>query len=70
MQILSFDEEDIFKAFLDGFSDFFVKKALRSPIGINDLDEYETEKATFAELAEQNSYFVAKLVTGFTFQEQ
>lgn len=54
----------------DCFSDFFVKKALRSPIGINDLDEYETEKATFAELAEQNSYFVAKLVTGFTFQEQ
>lgn len=54
----------------DCFSDFFVKKALRSPIGINDLDEYETEKATFVELAEQNSYFVAKLVTGFTFQEQ
>ena len=54
----------------DCFSDFFVKKALRSPIGINDLDEYETEKATFAELAEQNSYFVAKLVTGFTVQEQ
>lgn len=54
----------------DCFSDFFVKKALHSPIGINDLDEYETEKATFAELAEQNSYFVAKLVTGFTFQEQ
>lgn len=53
----------------DCFSDFFVKKALRSPIGINDLDEYETEKATFAELAEQNSYFVAKLVTGFTIQE-
>ena len=53
----------------DCFSDFFVKKALRSPIGINDLDEYETEKATFAELAEQNSYFIAKLVTGFTIQE-
>ncbi len=54
----------------DCFSDFFVKKALRSPIGINDLDEYETEKATFAELAQQNSYFIAKLVTGFTIQEQ
>lgn len=53
----------------DCFSDFFVKKALRSPVGINDLDEYRTEKATFAELAEQNSYFVAKLVTGFIMQE-
>ncbi len=54
----------------DCFSDFFVKKALRSPIGINDLDEYETEKATFAELAQQNSYFIAKLVTGFTIDER
>lgn len=53
----------------DCFSDFFVKKALRSPVGINDLDEYQTEKATFGELAEQNSYFVAKLVTGFTIKE-
>lgn len=48
----------------DCFSDFFTVKALRSPVGIDDLAEYETEKATFAELAEQNSYFVNDLLNG------
>lgn len=48
----------------DCFSDFFVEKALRSPIGIDDIQEYATEKATFAELAEQNSYFVNELLNG------
>ena len=28
----------------DCFSDFFTEKALRSPVGINDLDEYATER--------------------------
>lgn len=48
----------------DCFSDFFAKKSLRSPIGINDIMEYATEKATFEELNEQNSYFVNDLLNG------
>lgn len=45
----------------DCFSDFFAKKALRSPVGINDLPEYAAEKATFEELRMQNSYFIHDL---------
>lgn len=41
----------------DCFSGFFTEKALRSTVGINDLDEFKTEKATFAEMEKQNSYF-------------
>lgn len=41
----------------DCFSDFFNEKALRSKIGIDDLQEFETEKATFDELSKENSYF-------------
>ena len=48
----------------DCFSDFFTEKALRSPVGIDDLKEYATEKATFDELAEQNSYFINDLLKG------
>lgn len=48
----------------DCFSDFFTEKALRSPVGIDDLAEYATEKATFTELAEQNSYFINDLLKG------
>lgn len=48
----------------DCFSDFFTEKALRSPVGIDDLAEYVTEKATFTELAEQNSYFINDLLKG------
>jgi hypothetical protein len=46
----------------DCFSDFFSVKSLRSPIGLNDLQEYETEKATFEELQEQKSYFIEDLM--------
>lgn len=46
----------------DCFSDYFSVKNLKSPIGINDLEEYETEKATFEELQQQNSYFVNDLI--------
>ena len=46
----------------DCFSDFFTKKNMRSPVGINDLPEYESEKATFEELQSQNSYFISDLV--------
>lgn len=48
----------------DCFSDFFTEKALRSPVGINDLEEYACEKATFDELTLQNSYFVNDLLAG------
>lgn len=48
----------------DCFSDFFTQKALRSPVGIDDLPEYNAEKATFDELNEQNSYFINDLVNG------
>lgn len=48
----------------DCFSDFFTEKALRSSVGIDDLREYATEKATFDELQEQNSYFVNDLLNG------
>lgn len=43
----------------DCFSDFFTKKALRSPVGIDDLQEYGTEKATFGEMGLQHSYFIS-----------
>ena len=48
----------------DCFSDFFTQKALRSPVGIDDLPEYKAEKATFDELNKQNSYFIRDLVNG------
>lgn len=48
----------------DCFSDYFAKKSLRSPVGLDDLPEYETERASFDELAQQNSYFVNDLLNG------
>lgn len=48
----------------DCYSDTFSAMALRSSKGINDLVEYETERASFAELELQNSYFVAELILG------
>ncbi len=41
----------------DCFSDFFTEKSYNSTIGIDDLEEYKTEKATFDEMVSQNSYF-------------
>ena len=49
----------------DCYSDFFAVKALRSNIGIDDLREYATEKASVDELTRQNSYFVRDLTKGF-----
>lgn len=46
----------------DCFSDFFTQKALKGKVGINDLIEYETEKASFEELTKQNSYFMNDLI--------
>ena len=49
----------------DCYSEYFVEKALRSAVGINDFREYIIEKANFRELQEQNSYFVNDLLNGF-----
>ena len=35
-----------------------MKKALRSKIGLNDFEEYQSTNATLEELEKQNSYFV------------
>ena len=53
----------------DCFSDYFTKKALRSTVGIGDLPEYATEKATFEELGMQNSYFINDLIDGMNSDE-
>ncbi len=44
--------------------DFFDRKALFSKYGIDDLPEYQTDKAKWQELTAQNSYFVGDLVDG------
>lgn len=49
----------------DCYSDFFTKKNKRSCYGINDLNEYATEKAKMNELLQQNSYFITDLYNGF-----
>lgn len=54
----------------DCFSDFFIEKALRSPVGIDDLREYATEKATVGELQQQNSYFVRDMIRDFKRSEE
>jgi len=46
----------------DCFSDFFMLKSLESPVGLQDIPEYETEKASFEELLQQNSYFINDLM--------
>lgn len=46
----------------DCFSDFFNQKALRSELGLDDLQEFETEKASFEEMLLENSYFFADLI--------
>ena len=47
---------------LTSHSDYFEKKNLQSNLGIDDLEEYGTEKATFDELKQQNSYFINDLI--------
>lgn len=46
----------------DAYSDYFNNKALRSKVGIEDLEEYGSSKATMDELRMQHSYFVADLI--------
>ena len=45
----------------DCFSEYFNEKALCSNIGLDDLEEYQTERATFDEMLSQNSYFFNSL---------
>lgn len=45
----------------DCMSAFWLERALRSPVGLNDLREYETARATWEELKAQNSYFIRDL---------
>lgn len=45
----------------DCFSDYFNDLASRSNVGLDDYLEYQTEKATVAELQSQNSYFINSL---------
>ena len=45
----------------DAFAEYFNEKALRSALGIEDLQSYETEKATMEELKQQNSYWINDL---------
>lgn len=46
----------------DCFSDIFTFKKLKSKLGLNDLEEFETEKASFEEMLKENSYFFNELV--------
>jgi hypothetical protein len=48
----------------DCFSDFFTTKALRSDVGLDDLKEYHSDRASLEELKEQNSYFISDLING------
>ena len=45
----------------DCFSDYFNDLAKKTKVGLNDYLEYETERATVAELKMQNSYFINAL---------
>ena len=46
----------------DCFSGIFEEKALRAKLGIIDMQEFKTEKATFEEMAQENSYFFNELI--------
>lgn len=53
------DKKDYSQRFAtDCFADFFREKALESPVGLNDIEEYETERARWEEMVKQGSYFI------------
>ena len=55
-------KKDYSKRFVtDCFADFFREKALTAPVGLDDMDEYETERATWEELKKEKSYFIRDL---------
>ena len=45
----------------DCFSEFFTEKTLKSWLGLDDLAEFKTEKASFDEMLQENSYFFEDL---------
>lgn len=45
----------------DCFSEFFTEKTLNSWLGLDDLAEFKTEKASFDEMLQENSYFFEDL---------
>lgn len=45
----------------DCFSEFFTEKTLNSLLGLDDLAEFKTEKASFDEMLQENSYFFEDL---------
>ncbi|MCM1224873.1 MAG: hypothetical protein NC548_61535 [Lachnospiraceae bacterium] len=48
----------------DCYSDFYAQKALDSLVGLEELPEYKSVKATVDEFLKQNSYFMADLLIG------
>lgn len=54
----------------DCFADFFAAKALRSSVGIEGFPEYATERATFAEMNAQHSYFFEDLKNGLGMEDK
>lgn len=54
----------------DCYSDFYMQKALQSLVGLEDLPEYASVKATVAEFLRQNSYFMADLLLGLLRQQK
>lgn len=54
----------------DAYADFFYEKAIRSEVGIEDLEEYESERATLPELEAQHSYFIGNLMKNFELEEK
>jgi hypothetical protein len=45
----------------DCYGEFYAQKVSRSNVGLSDIPEYQTERATFPELENQDSYFIKDL---------
>lgn len=46
----------------DCFKEVFINRALKNKIGLNDIIEFKSEKATFEEMMLENSYFFNDLI--------
>lgn len=46
----------------DCFSDYFAQKSIKSDVGIEDLEEFETERATLSDMRKYNSRFINELI--------
>lgn len=46
----------------DAFNEFFIKKALTSDIGFDELESFTTVKANFEEMLKENSYFFNRII--------